>query len=253
MKFEVLSSGSKGNTTFISTNETKILIDCGNTCKYVCEKLKSININPNELDAIFITHTHKDHISGLKVFLHKYNIKVYLTEKMLSDLPYVENYELINTDAILIKDMKIELIKTSHDAPDARGYIINSNNKSIVYITDTGYINNKYHSMLENRDVYIFESNHDVELLNNSSYPFALRKRILSDKGHLSNHDSSMYLSKFIGNNTKYILLAHLSEENNTPLLAYNTLIDKLKETNKEVNNIIIAKQNEETELITIW
>lgn len=253
MKFEVLSSGSKGNTTFISTNETKILIDCGNTCKYVCEKLKSININPNELDAIFITHTHKDHISGLKVFLHKYNIKVYLTEKMLSDLPYVENYELINTDAILIKDMKIEMIKTSHDAPDARGYIINSNNKSIVYITDTGYINNKYHSMLEDKDVYIFESNHDVELLNNSSYPFALRKRILSDKGHLSNHDSSMYLSKFIGNNTKYILLAHLSEENNTPLLAYNTLIDKLKETNKEVNNIIIAKQNEETELITIW
>lgn len=252
MKFEVLSSGSKGNTTFISTIETKILIDCGNTCKYVCEKLKSININPNELDAIFITHTHKDHISGLKVFLHKYNIKVYLTEKMLSDLPYVENYELINTDAILIKDMKIEMIKTSHDAPDARGYIINSNNKSIVYITDTGYINNKYHSMLEDKDVYIFESNHDVELLNNSSYPFALRKRILSDKGHLSNHDSSMYLSKFIGNNTKYILLAHLSEENNTPLLAYNTLIDKLKETNKEVNNIIIAKQNEETELITI-
>lgn len=253
MKFEVLSSGSKGNTTFISTIETKILIDCGNTCKYVCEKLKNININPNELDAIFITHTHKDHISGLKVFLHKYNIKVYLTEKMLSDLPYVENYELINTDAILIKDMKIEIIKTSHDAPDARGYIINSNNKSVVYITDTGYINNKYHSMLENKDVYIFESNHDVELLNNSSYPFTLRKRILSDKGHLSNHDSSIYLSKFIGNNTKYILLAHLSEENNTPLLAYNTLIDKLKETNKEVNNIIIAKQNEETELITIW
>lgn len=252
MKFEVLSSGSKGNTTFISTIETKILIDCGNTCKYVCEKLKNININPNELDAIFITHTHKDHISGLKVFLHKYNIKVYLTEKMLSDLPYVENYELINTDAILIKDMKIEIIKTSHDAPDARGYIINSNNKSVVYITDTGYINNKYHSMLENKDVYIFESNHDVELLNNSSYPFTLRKRILSDKGHLSNHDSSIYLSKFIGNNTKYILLAHLSEENNTPLLAYNTLIDKLKETNKEVNNIIIAKQNEETELITI-
>lgn len=253
MKFEVLSSGSKGNTTFISTNETKILIDCGNTCKYVCEKLKSININPNELDAIFITHTHKDHISGLKVFLHKYNIKVYLTEKMLNDLPYVENYELINIDDIIIKDMKIEIIKTSHDAPDARGYIINGNNKSLVYITDTGYINNKYHSMLENRDAYIFESNHDVELLNNSSYPFALRKRILSDKGHLSNHDSSVYLSKFIGNNTKYILLAHLSEENNTPLLAYNTLIDKLKETNKEVDNIIIAKQNEETELITIW
>lgn len=252
MKFEVLSSGSKGNTTFISTNETKILIDCGNTCKYVCEKLKSININPNELDAIFITHTHKDHISGLKVFLHKYNIKVYLTEKMLNDLPYVENYELINIDDIIIKDMKIEIIKTSHDAPDARGYIINGNNKSLVYITDTGYINNKYHSMLENRDAYIFESNHDVELLNNSSYPFALRKRILSDKGHLSNHDSSVYLSKFIGNNTKYILLAHLSEENNTPLLAYNTLIDKLKETNKEVDNIIIAKQNEETELITI-
>jgi phosphoribosyl 1,2-cyclic phosphodiesterase len=96
------------------------------------------------------------------------------------------------------------------------------------------------------------ESNHDVEMLNNSSYPFALRQRILSDKGHLSNYDSAKYLSKFIGDKTKYILLAHLSEENNTEELAYNELIDRLKKEKLNVDNIIITKQNKETELIKI-
>lgn len=252
MNLEVLSSGSKGNTTLIFTKETKILIDCGNTCKYICEKLKKININPSELTAIFITHTHTDHINGLKVFLHKYNVKVYLTEKMLKDLPYVENYFLIESNKINLNDLEIDIIKTSHDASDSVAYIINKKDKSIVYITDTGYINNKYHDILKNRNIYIFESNHDVEMLNNSSYPFHLRKRILSDKGHLSNYDSSVYLSKFIGNNTKYILLAHLSHENNTPEKALEQLQNKLISSNKKVDNIIITKQDEETEVISI-
>lgn len=252
MKVIVLSSGSKGNTTFIETENAKILIDCGNTCKYICEKLESINVNPKDIDAILITHTHVDHINGLKVFLHKFNTKVYLTQKMQTELKYVDNYCIINENNFTINDMQIDIIKTSHDASDSQGFIITNNNKSAVYITDTGYINIKYHEKLKNRELYIFESNHDIEMLNSSKYPFHLRKRILSDKGHLSNYDSAKYLSDFIGNNTKYILLAHLSEENNTYELAYETLLERLDICGKHVDNIIVAEQNIETELIEI-
>ena len=252
MKVIVLSSGSKGNTTYIETKETKILIDAGNTCKYIIEKLSEYNINPNTIDAIFITHTHIDHIKGLPVLLKKINPCVYITEQMHPYMEYLENYHIIKEDKITIKDMIIEVIKTSHDTEDSVGYIINNENKSIVYITDTGYINQKYFDTLKNKDIYIMESNHDIEMLNNSSYPFATRQRILSDKGHLSNYDSAKYLSKFIGNKTKYILLAHLSEENNTKELAYNTLINRLEKENIYIENIMIASQNKETDFITI-
>lgn len=252
MKITVLSSGSKGNTTYIETLQSKVLIDAGNCCKYISEKLNNIGIDPKDLDAILITHTHSDHIKGLKVFCNKYNTKVYCSKVMYDDIDYVKNYEFINTDIINIKDMKIVVIKTSHDASDSNGYIISSENSSIVYITDTGYINRKYFDLLKNHDLYIMESNHDIEMLNNSSYPYELRKRIYGDKGHLSNIDSSKYLSNFIGDKTKYILLAHLSEENNKPIVAYETLVNKLKENNKLVDNIIVCKQNEETELIEL-
>lgn len=252
MRVIVLSSGSKGNTTYIETNETKILIDAGNTCKYILNKFDEYNINPNSIDAILITHTHTDHIKGLPVLLKKINPCVYITEKMYPYMEYLENYHIIDEDIIKIKDMTIEVIKTSHDTEDSVGYIINNNDKSIVYITDTGYINKRYFDTLKNKDIYIMESNHDIEMLNNSSYPFATRQRILSDKGHLSNYDSAKYLAKFIGNKTKYILLAHLSEENNTKDLAYNTLIDRLEKENITVDNIVITNQNKETEFINI-
>ena len=252
MKVIVLSSGSKGNTTYIETNNTKILIDAGNTCKYILNKLEEYNIDPKTIDAILITHTHSDHIKALPVLLKKINPCVYITKKMHKELEYLENYYLIEEDQLIMKDLIIDVIKTSHDTEDSVGYIINNKDKSIVYITDTGYINKKYYDILTNRDIYIMESNHDIEMLNNSSYPFATRQRILSDKGHLSNYDSAKYLSNFIGNKTKYILLAHLSEENNTKELAYNTLLDRLTKENIKVDNIIITSQNKETEFIKI-
>ncbi|MDD6093420.1 MAG: MBL fold metallo-hydrolase [bacterium] len=252
MTVSVLSSGSKGNTTFIQTNNTKILIDAGNTSKYILEKLNEINVDPTTIDAILITHTHIDHIKGLPALLKKINPCVYITQKMLKELEYLENYSIINTDKIKIKDLDIDVIKTSHDTEDSVGYIVNNDDKSIVYITDTGYINQKYFNILSNRNVYIMESNHDIEMLNNSKYPFALRQRILSDKGHLSNYDSAKYISKFIGSKTKYVLLAHLSEENNTEELALETLDKRLKKEKIAIDNIIIAKQNQATDLINI-
>ena len=251
MKVSVLSSGSKGNTTYIETDNAKILIDIGNTSKYVKEKLEDFGVKPEELDAILITHTHIDHVKGLKVFKKKYNVPVYITDIMFNSLDYLDDYVLLN-DEFDIKDIHVNSIKTSHDTDDSRGYILSSNGSSIVYITDTGYINKKYFDILSNRELYIMESNHDVELLSNGRYPFQLRQRILSDKGHLSNYDSSKYLSLFIGDKTKYILLAHLSEENNTEELAYETLVNRLSVDNKHIDNIIILKQDKETELITI-
>lgn len=252
MRLAVLSSGSKGNTSYIETTKTRILVDMGNSCKYVCNKLNDLNIDPSSIDAILITHIHNDHIAGLAVFLKKYNTKVYLTLKMLDALPFIKNYELIDDDSFKINDLNINIIKTSHDVEDSNGYIISNNNKSIAIVTDTGYINKKYDEILSNRNIYIFESNHDIEMLQNSSYSFELRKRILSDKGHLSNDQSSKYLCKYIGHDTKLVMLAHLSEENNTNDLAYNTLKNKLEKKNISFDNIVVLKQNQVSEIVNV-
>lgn len=254
MRVCVLASGSKGNCCYIETNQTKILIDLGINCKTTEQKLKNINVTPNEIDAIFITHTHTDHTDGLKVFTKKYNTKVYLTEIMYKEIKnMITEYEFIEKETT-IKDTKIISIKTSHDTEDSNGYIIESNDKSLVYITDTGYINIKNHKQLKNKNIYILESNHDIDLLmNNPRYPYHIKQRILGDKGHLSNKDSSYYLKKFIGENTKHIVLAHLSEENNTEELALESLNNALTEELKQNKTIIIAKQDKQTELLEIW
>ena len=147
---------------------------------------------------------------------------------MHQDLPYVENYQYLNNENI-IDDVTINIIKTSHDASDSVGYILKYQQKKIVYITDTGYINKRYDEILKNADIYIMESNHDVQMLQNGKYPFELRKRILGDKGHLSNEDASKYLCDLLGQHTKYIFLAHLSEEANTPELALKAYEKKFK------------------------
>lgn len=251
MKISVLASGSKGNVSYIETKKTKILVDLGMNSTYVENKLRSFDVDPKYLDGILITHTHSDHINGLKVFIKKYKTKVYLTELMLKEINklfQIENYELIYDD-FLIKDLDIELINTSHDAPDSKGYIFKSDGKSISYITDTGYLNRKYKEKLSNKNLYVMESNHDIKMLQNGKYPYYLKQRIISDKGHLSNEMCSKYLLSYIGNNTKTIILIHLSEENNDPSIALSTIQNILK--NNKIN-IIISEQNNQTGLIEV-
>ena len=142
----------------------------------------------------------------------------------------------------------ITIFKTSHDVDDSNGYLFEENHASIVYITDTGYLNKKYFNMLTDRSIYIMESNHDINLLMNGTYPYHLKQRILGDRGHLSNVDSSYYLSKLIGKNTEKIILIHLSEENNDAKLAYDTCVEKI---NDQVP-VIISTQKEQTELVEI-
>ena len=158
----------------------------------------------------------------------------------------------IYDDTIYLDELKIDSIKTSHDTNDSRGFILTSNQSSLVYLTDTGYLNQKYFAKLKDKNLYLFESNHDIEMLINGKYPKWLKDRVVGPYGHLSNKDASLYLSKLIGNDTKEILLMHLSEHNNTEECAMTTINEIFKEYNIDFNNIKCAKQREKSEEIIL-
>lgn len=248
MKIVVLSSGSKGNVTYVEDAGKRLLLDIGMSCNFVEKSLKEIGVNAKDIDAILLTHTHIDHVCGLKKFYEKYQPQVYITTKMIKHLNnYVQNIELnYYEEEFNLFDFNLKIIKTSHDVDDSVGFIIND---KLVYITDTGYINEKYFPKLKNKEVYIIESNHDLEMLYNGEYPFHLKQRIASDVGHLSNIDSAKYMKKLVGLKTKYIVLAHLSQENNTKEKALETYLEIIE---KPKFKIIITSQGETSEVIEI-
>lgn len=251
MKVVVLASGSKGNVTFIETKKHKLLLDFGMSITYVKNKLNNINVSLESIDYIFISHVHVDHIKGLPILIKRYQPTICLTEEMFSELPDLEEYNhiLVYEDELILDDIRIETIKTSHDTTDSRGFIVTSENESVVYLTDTGYLNNKHFTKLKNKEYYLFESNHDIHKLMNGPYPKWLRSRILSDYGHLSNKDASIYLSKLIGKNTKRIVLMHLSKENNSEELALNTIFETFKDHSINFDDIKCARQDEMLEV----
>lgn len=254
MLVSVLASGSEGNSTYVETNDVKLLIDLGMNNKYIVSKLEELGVKSEEIQYVFLTHTHKDHTGAINVFLKKNKPTMVVTENMLKELEVLNGYENLHiTDKpVTIGNTKVEPFKVSHDAIDAHGYLIEDGTSSLVYMTDTGYLNQKYFEKLYNKNMYIIEANHDVEMLINGSYPKWLKSRILSDHGHLSNNSSGFYLSKLIGPNTKKVILAHLSKENNTEEEAFKTVKKTLEEYEISFNDIVIAKQKSKTEEVKI-
>ena len=242
MRVCILASGSKGNSTYIETKKHKILLDMGKNKKYIVDSLKKIDVNPSQIDLILISHLHSDHISALETFIKSYKATVCMPKEMFLELESIQKY-----DHIKIYENEIEF-----DAIASRNFIIEEGNASLVQITDTGYIRSKYFNLLKNRDIYFMESNHDIEMLTNGPYPDYLKRRVLSDTGHLSNQSAGFYLSKLIGDNTKKVYLMHLSEINNKPEFALQTVNDTLKDYNVEFSDINVAKQNEISEVIEI-
>ncbi len=254
MRVCVFASGSKGNVTYIETKEHKILLDMGKNKKYIDNALEKINVNPKSIDIILISHLHSDHISALTKFIKGTDITVCMPEEMFASLDSIQDYQHIKiyNDEMNFGSLKIYAIKSSHDSVGSRNFIIEEDGVSVVQITDTGYIKSKYFNLLKNREVYLLESNHDVEMLVHGTYPEWTKKRILSDEGHLSNQAAGFYLAKLIGPKTKKILLMHLSENNNTPKLALDTVKSTLAEYEVDFTDIKCAEPNEISEVISL-
>ena len=252
MKIKVLASGSKGNCSLIETKSTRFLIDIGITYQRLKKELEKMNLNLDDIDALFLTHAHNDHTSGLKVLLKHTNFKIYANKDIIKELTVdidKERIELYNS-IMHLNSTELTIFKTSHDAKGSVGFLIIDDGSSLVYITDTGYLNRKYFKLLTNRNIYYIESNHDEKMLMDGPYPYYLKQRILSDEGHLSNETTSKYLKKLVGDSTKYIILAHLSEHNNKEELAYTTTRVALQD--RSDIKILVAKQNEALEEIEV-
>ena len=244
MKAIIIGSGSKGNSTLLITDTKKILIDVGFSYPKIKMILEKYNYKPSDIDFIILTHEHKDHITGLASLIKKEKKYVYIPKGMYKVINKVVDADYIipvTDEKFQIDDLTIRLLPTSHDAVDPVGYLI-EDSESLVYMTDTGYISKKNINIMKNKNYYILESNHDPKMLMDGPYPYILKQRVVSDTGHLSNEMTGKYLKELIGDNTRKIILAHLSETNNIEELALKTVKDII---NKDIS-IEAARQNEE-------
>ena len=251
MKVKNIASGSKGNCTIVLCNKTNIIIDMGISYLALKRSLEENSLSFRNFNAILITHSHKDHIKGLPTLIKHTKIMVYIPKEMYKEIKEIVPIErcVFIDDKFSIDDVDIELIHTSHDTDCSVGYVINYDERSLVYVTDTGYINRKFLDKMKKKNMYIIESNHDEIMLMDGPYPRFLKERVISDRGHLSNKTTAKYLKKIIGKDTKTIMLAHLSEKNNTEKKALDAIYEELGNIDIKV---MVAKQDTESPFIEV-
>lgn len=265
MKLMSIASGSSGNCIYAGTDNSHLLIDAGISGKKIEEGLHSIDLKAEDMQGILITHEHLDHIKGLGVLARRYGIPIYGTagtiEYMLTHdcIGKVDDglfHTICPDEDFTIGDMTITAMSTSHDAADPVAYMIKKQQKSMAVITDLGTYDDSLVDKLQGLDVLLLEANHDIHMLQAGGYPYYLKRRILGDKGHLSNELSGQLLGKLLHDDFKHVLLGHLSQENNFPELAYETV--KLEVTLGDNPykgtdfNIQVATRDETSQLITI-
>ena len=250
-RFCSLFSSSSGNSTFIGSSKTGILIDAGVSAKRMKEALLSREIDPSELGGIFITHEHSDHIKGVRILCSNYNIPLYATQGTLSYLE--ENdvlngkfpFEVIDEKGVEIGDIVVKPFKTSHDSRESCGYTVDlPHGQRAAIATDLGKITSEVERAITGCEFVMLESNHDISMLQAGPYPYYLKRRILSDRGHLSNEACAEQAKKLIKSGTSRLFLGHLSAENNFPDLAFQTTLSALSEMDAVNERDYILKVN---------
>lgn len=260
-----IASGSSGNCIYAGTSDSHLLVDAGISKKKIEEGLNKIGLKASEIKGVLITHEHSDHIKGLGVLARRYGIPMYATEGTIDwirrNKPIGEVDESLFCPILpgvdfAIGDIAVHPLKTSHDAADPVAYILRNNGKSMGIITDLGKYDDYIVDKLQGLDVLLLEANHDVKMLQAGAYPYFLKQRILGDRGHLSNELSGQLLGRVLHDQFKKVVLGHLSNENNYPQLAYETV--KLEITmgeNPYKGNdfpISVANRSEPSELISV-
>lgn len=261
LKFCSLYSGSTGNSLFIENNNTKILIDAGVSGKKIVEALDSIDVNPNEIDAILITHEHSDHVQSVGTFSKKFDVPVYANSKTWSKIP--KEAEKINKENIftfktsedfVVGDLVIHPFKTPHDAIESCGFNIFDGKTKISIATDLGHVTPEIKSCLKGSKFALLESNYEPEVLRICSYPSLLKSRIAGPNGHLSNNMAGLVISDLIESGLATVMLGHLSKESNFPEMAYETVLSELekKKFKRGTIDLSVASRFEPSELIEI-
>ena len=233
MRLCSIASGSSGNCIYAGSDQTHLLVDTGISRKRIEEGLHSLQIKGEELSGILITHEHSDHIQGLGVFSRKYEIPIYATKgtiqgirnyKSLGELPDGLLREIETDQTFLLGDIAVHPFSISHDANQPCGYRMDSGGKSVAVATDLGTYDDYIVGKLKNLDAVLLEANHDIHMLEVGPYPYPLKRRVMGEKGHLSNELSGRLLCDILHDNLKHVMLGHLSKENNYAELAYETV-----------------------------
>ena len=251
-QFVMLASGSKGNAALISTDSQRFLVDVGISCRELVKRMQQVGAAPEELDGVFVTHEHVDHVKGIVTFAKKYQVPLYASQgtwrAVFSRYPELNRANCrLTGQRLLVGDVSIACFATSHDAAQPQGYSFRwrSGETKCTYVTDTGFVTPAVREAVLGSDVLVLEANHDVEMLKNGSYPYELKQRILGTRGHLSNNTAGQFLLQ-LEKMPRRIFLAHLSEQNNLPKLALDTVKNILDSKKRlQETKLLVANQHQ--------